>query len=121
PVFCSASQAVQRRYALRLPHERDCRVAEPLRVALTLSADGVRVTGTPVARPDLAVTLEAAQPLEPARQPEQTPLAVRKAFGRLGESGWELADLALDDPDGRYAAPSLLNNLRRQMLEQLDS
>jgi len=120
PVFCSASQAVQRRYALRLPRGQDCRAAEPLQVAVTLAAGGVMVTGTPVAWPDLAVTLEAAQPLGPARQPDQTAAAVRKAFERLGESPWELAGLALDDPGGHYAPPSLLNALRRQLQEQLD-
>jgi len=120
PVFCSASQAVQRRYALRLPRQQECRAAEPLQVAVTLAAGGVTVTGTPVAWPDLAVTLEAAQPLGPARQPDQTAAAVRKAFERLGESPWELAGLALDDPGGHYAPPSLLNALRRQLQEQLD-
>jgi U32 family peptidase len=120
PVFCSASQAVQRRYALRLPRERACRATEPLRVAVTLAAGGVTVAGTPVAWPGLAVTLEAAQPLEAARQPEQTAAAVRKAFERLGESPWELAALALDDPGKHYAPPSLLNNLRRQLQKQLD-
>ncbi len=121
PVFCSASQAVQRRYALRLPREQACRATEPLQIAVTLAAGGVTVTGTPAAWPELKVTLEAAQPLGPARQPEQTPAAVRKAFERLGESQWELTALTLDDPGGHYAPPSLLNNLRRQLLEQLDS
>ena len=120
PVFCSASQAVQRRYALRLPRAQACRAAEPLQVAVTLAAGGVTVTGTPVAWPELAVTLETAQPLGPARQPDQTAAAVRKAFERLGESPWELAALALDDLGGHYAPPSLLNALRRQLQEQLD-
>ena len=120
PVFCSASQAVQRRYALRLPRGQDCRAAEPLQVAVTLAAGGVTVTGTPVAWPDLAVTLETAQPLGPARHPEQTAAAVRKAFERLGESQWALGTLVVHDPDGRYAPPSLLNALRRQLQEQFD-
>ncbi len=120
PVFCSASQAVQRRYALRLPREQACRTAEPLNVAVTLAGGGVTITGTPVAWPELAVTLEAAQPLGPARRPEQTPAAVRKAFERLGESQWELANLSLDDHGRHYAPPSLLNNSRRQLQEQLD-
>ena len=121
PVFCSASQAVQRRYAVAIPRLQDSRPTRPLRVEVTLDAKGMRVRGEPVGEPGLAVTLEAAEPLALARQAGQTPTAVRKAFERLGESAWRLAELTVHDPDGHYAPPSRLNAVRRQLQEQLDA
>ena len=122
PVFCSASQAVQRRYAVAIPRLQDGRPTRPLKVEVTLDAKGLRVRGEPVGEPGLAaVTLEAAEPLALARQADQTPSAVRKAFERLGESVWRLSELTVHDPDGRYAPPSRLNAVRRQLQEQLDA
>ncbi len=121
PVFCSASQAVQRRFAVAVPRAQACRPAHPLKVDVVLAATGVQVRGEPVTWPELAVAIEEAAPLDAARQAGQTPAAVRKAFERLGESQWQLTGLTVQDPETRYAPPSMLNGLRRRLQEQLDA
>ena len=120
PVFCSASQAVQRHFVVATPRAQDCRPAHPLKVSVTLDATGVRAHAESVEWPELAVDLEEAVPLEAARQAGQTATAVRKAFERLGESQWQLAELDVQDAEMRYAPPSLLNNLRRRLSDALD-
>jgi hypothetical protein len=59
--------------------------------------------------------------LPPSRQPGQTASAVRKAFGRLGDTAWLLGALTLEDPHACYAPPSKLNEARRDVLEKLSA
>ena len=59
--------------------------------------------------------------LDAARDASKTYSAVRKSFDRLGESGWRLGRLGVADPDGLFAPPSLLNDLRRDLVEKLDA
>jgi hypothetical protein len=47
--------------------------------------------------------------------------AIRKAFSRLGDTNWTLGSLSLIDPDHLFAPASILNDLRRQLVAQLDS
>ena len=121
PVFCSASQAVQRRFPLVTPREQEGRAARPLLVDIELAAAGARARGTPPDAPESAVEVEEPADLGPARQADQTLPAVRRAFERLGDSDWRLAGLTLSDAAGRYAPPSVLNRLRRRLREALDT
>ncbi len=121
PLFCSASQAVQRRYAIELPRPSECRPSWPLKIEVDLRAEGVALCATPVAWPQCAVALEEAMALDAARQPGQTGTALRRCFERLGGSQWRLAALEVRDAAGRYAPAALLNRLRRELLERLDA
>ena len=67
-----------------------------------------------------SVTVEIQRELDAARDASKTYGAARKAFERLGESGWRLGRLDVTDPEGRFAPPSLLNDLRRDLVEKLD-
>ena len=67
-----------------------------------------------------SVTVEIQCELDAARDASKTYGAARKAFDRLGESGWRLGRLDVADPEGRFAPPSLLNDLRRDLVEKLD-
>ena len=139
PVFCSASQAVRRAYPIRSLREAELSAGRPADFTVTLSPDGIAVTAasspaitagggvragraiavTVAASPAITVTASLPYALTPSRQPGQTEAAVRKAFGRLGESGWTLNTLAVRDPDHCYAPPSKLNEARRAALAAL--
>lgn len=110
PVFCSASQEVRRRYEIRALRESALPVGIPLHIRVSLRTDGLSAEAE-----GCLVSLPLT--LTPARQPERTEDAVRKAFERMGESGFALASLALDDKDGLYAPLSKINDLRRRLVD----
>ena len=59
--------------------------------------------------------------LQPAKNPEKTFEGVRKAFSKLGETDYRLGKLTLDDPEKLFAPMSVLNDLRRDLVEKLDA
>jgi len=122
PVFCSASQAVRRRYGIQSVRESGLTTGRPVDFEVRLDPGGIAVRASTPCEPCGQVTAETqiALPLSPSRQPEQSPAAVQKAFSRLGDSAWRLGTLTFHDPDGRYAPPSQLNACRRDVLVRLN-
>ena len=118
PVFCSASQAVRRRYEIHSLREADYPSLRKADFTVTLTPTGINVIARD-AHSDLEITATCPLELTPSRQPERTPEAVRKAFERLGESAWSLGTLTLNDPQGLYAPPSKLNEARRLATQAL--
>jgi hypothetical protein len=59
--------------------------------------------------------------MQKAKRPEMTEEAVRKCFGKLGETRWSLSSLKVSDPDGLYVPASVLNAARREIVARLDS
>jgi putative protease len=125
PVFCSASQAVRRRYVIRGIRESELASGRPVAFRVALRSDGIHATAVVAdagsLRPSLPVRAAAFVPfpLTASRQPGQTAAAVRKAFERLGDTDWRFHSLALDDPHALYAPPSKLNEARRAVLDRL--
>ncbi len=120
-VYCSASNAVKRRFPV--PSFRAAAIAAgtPVAVAVTLAPNRLAATATTTRGRALtaAAALDAA--LAPADHPDRTADAVRKAFARLGGTNWRLAACALDDPDHLFAPASALNDLRRRLVDALDA
>lgn len=114
-VYCSASNAVKRRFPIPPFRPSDYSVGTPIDLAVTLSPSGITVS-TPTSQP---LTLNSR--LSPAQHPERTAEAVRKAFSRLGDTEWTLGSLTVNDPDRLFAPASILNDLRRQLVAQLDA
>lgn len=114
-VYCSASNAVKRRFPIPSCRAADQVGGQPVTVTVTCRTDGLTAS---VDEPAVTVSLPAA--LTPARRPDQTRAAVEKAFARLGETNWSLGTLHVEDPDGLFAPPSLLNTLRRDLVAMLD-
>ncbi len=121
PLFCSASQAVRRRYEIRSLRESALPSGHPVNLRVSLAPEGitVRAAATFSVPDDIAADVFVPLALSPSRQPEQTGAAVRKAFERLGDTAWQPGSLALDDPHTLYAPPSKLNEARRAVLEKL--
>ena len=55
-----------------------------------------------------------------AKNPERTYEAVEKAFSKLGGTDYLLGALSVVDPDRLFAPMSFLNDLRRDIVEELD-
>lgn len=120
-IFCSASQAVRRRYTIASLRESDLKPGSPVDFTVTLTHTGITVAcavnlaglGPCHSQTHLPLALAAAQ------QPQQTPGAVKKAFERLGSTLWYCHTLTLQDDHSRYAPPSKLNEVRRAALADL--
>ena len=140
-VYCSASNEVKRRFPVPSFRPSDVVSGTPIDLTVTLAPNGIsvqalplgeaasrRFTGTTGILPVAAATSAAAPAevtasasLPPAQHPERTLAAVEKAFARLGGTDWSLRNLTLIDPDHLFAPASLLNDLRRELVQRLDA
>lgn len=110
-IFCSASNAVKRRFPTPpfRPSEIISRRVLDVKITLTRDLITAETQGIKVSK---SATLDNAQ------HPERTFDAVKKAFSRMGESGWTLGKLELCDDEKLFAPPSILNDLRRILAEK---
>ena len=115
-VYCSMSNAVKRMFPAPSfrPSDYEGGVAIDLKVVLGESAIKAVV--------DKPCKLEVEIPFAPqkAQHPEKTAEGVRKALAKLGETDYRLGRLVVDDPAKLYAPMSVLNDLRRDIVERLD-
>ena len=111
-VYCSMSNAVKRRFPVPSFRRSDYPGFLALEVELGLSADGAKVKCG-------QVEFERKVALDQAKHPEKTFEAAKRAFGKLGDTDYFLKHLTLNDPEGRFAPQSLLNDLRRELVERL--
>lgn len=89
----------------RVDVQAAARVGEPLRISWTL--------------PNASITVQSSEPLQPAQNRALDAGLLRDQLGRLGNTPYELGDLNLDIEGALFAPPSLLNQLRREAVEQL--
>lgn len=101
-------EAVERRLPLRL--QVSGRVGEPLRLRLE------QVPGLAGGPWQVA----SAAPLQPATGAGLDAERLTAQLGRLGGTRWQLEGLELDLPDGLFLPVAQLNQLRRELAEQLD-
>jgi len=71
------------------------------------------------ARPEVFVIVTSDEPLEAAQSRAITPEFLRDQLGRLGNTPYELGGLDLESDAACFAPSSLLNQLRRQAVEQI--
>lgn len=114
-VYCAASQAVRRMFTTPGFRPGDYAGEKVVDVEVALKADGVSARVA-----TYGVECEVAAKLSSSNHPEKTADAVRQAFSRLGGTDYCLGALVVDDPDRLFAPPSVLNDLRRELVERLD-
>lgn len=114
-VRCSMSNAVKRRFPVPSFRAADYPGVNRLDVTVRLSAEGAEAS----AGGESAV--RSLPSVQKANHPETTASAVRKCFGKLGGTGWSLASLTVEDPEGLFAPASVLNDLRRDLVARLDA
>lgn len=121
PVGCNVwktdDPALRKRLEQSFAHDRPCR-----RVPISIEVSGRVGTPLRIAVTDDAgrqVTVEWTGPLAAARKHPLTREMLREQFGRLGDTPFLLdaIELAIDEPV--MAPVSVLNNLRRQLIDQL--
>lgn len=119
-VYCSASNEVKRRFPVPSFRPSDYSTGASLALTVTLTPAGIDLAAT-CANPELSVTLSLARELTPSQHPERTEEAVHRAFARLGGTNWSLGALTILDADHLFAPASVLNDLRRALVEKLDA
>ena len=115
-IYCSMSNAVKRMFPT--PSFRPSDYEGGVEVDLEVALSGSRLTSKVLS----PIPLEMSTPcnLQPAKSPEKTEEGVRKAFSKLGETDYRLGKLTVNDPEKLFAPMSLLNDLRRDLVEKLD-
>ena len=119
-VYCSSSNAVKRAFPVPPFRPSDYRCGRSVDVELSLSAGGLSAAARSSGSGGTLAEVSLVRGLDAARDPSRTYSAARKAFERMGEGGWRLGRLDVTDPEGRFAPPSILNDLRRDLVEKLD-
>ncbi len=116
-VYCSMSNAVRRMFPPASFRPSDYEGTETVDLDVTLAPD--RLTARAEGWDDLSVSVKGS--FTPAKSPEKTLEGVRKAFSKLGETDYRLGKLTVTDPHKLFAPMSLLNDLRRDLVEKLDA
>jgi putative protease len=70
-------------------------------------------------RPEFAVTVQSPGPLGAARNRALDLETLREQFGRLGNTAYKLDEVSLDVEGALFAPVSMLNEMRREAVEQL--
>jgi len=117
-VYCSMSNAVKRRFPVPGFRPSDFPGGMAVDVKVVLSPDSISTTAT-LSGEEAACTVKGE--FVPAKNPEKTYAAVEKAFSKLGDTGYRLGRLSLVDEDRVFAPMSVLNDLRRDLVEGLDA
>lgn len=88
-------------------------------VTLNLTASGTEGTPLTVSAPDFGIQVSTSQPLVKAEKHPLTDEILRNQLGRLGDTGFTLGTLISELPPGLMMPVSLLNQLRRSLIEQI--
>ena len=119
-IYCSMSNAVKRMFPTPSFRPSDYEGGIAIDVEVSLEGDGilasVQAAGTPLPHCEARISCD----LQKAKNPEKTAEGVRKAFSKLGGSDYRLGALTVNDPEKLFAPMSLLNDLRRNLVEKLD-
>ena len=113
-VYCSMSNAVKRMFPA--PSFRSSDYPGTVKVDVEVGIEAERIWAMA-----LDVETEIRGVFAAAKNPEKTFASVEKAFSKFGETDYSLGKLTLNDPDHRFAPMSVLNDLRRDLVEKLDT
>ncbi|MFN8492401.1 MAG: DUF3656 domain-containing protein [Caldilineaceae bacterium] len=93
---------------------------QPLHVQVTAHEGApLRIAWTLVEQPQTNVTVQSPEPLIASQNRPLSPELLREQLGRLGNTPYDLATVEPDVYGQPFAPASLLNQLRRQAVEQL--
>ncbi|MBN2702956.1 MAG: U32 family peptidase [Pontiellaceae bacterium] len=112
-IYCSISQEIRRRYKFEAPRPGVYRQRKPFNATVELTAAGITARSA-------QTEIRIKEPLSEARNPDQSGASIRKCFEKTGGTEWQLDRLEIND-NGLFAPASLLNEVRRQLLEKLSA
>lgn len=113
-IYCSMSNAVKRMFPSPSFRPSDYEGLRTIDLVVKLEREGIAVEAG-----DLLVSVPAE--LGAAKDPDKTAEAVRKAFAKLGGTGYRLGRITVEDSEKLFAPMSVLNDLRRELVEKLDT
>lgn len=116
-IYCSMSNAVKRRFPTPSYRPSDYPGILGLDVIVTISKD--KVTARDDGFGGSEVSIEGR--FEPAKNPDKTRDAAQRAFSKLGGTRCSLRALRVEDPERLFVPTSVLNDLRRDLVEKLDA
>ena len=136
-VYCSMSNAVKRMFPTPSFRSSDYPGSVRVDVEVSVSADtitatarrsgilsasveGGKIPSFGSGRDSAAPTASIRGAFDAAKNPEKTFASVEKAFSKFGDTDYALGKLTLNDPERRFAPMSVLNDLRRDLVEKLD-
>ena len=131
-IYCSMSNAVKRMFPAPSFRPSDYEGLRTVDLRVRLTGSGIEVF-VPARQECLAPDADRAQrgrdtlvaslriSLTAAKDPTKTPDAIRKAFAKLGGTGYRLGEVTVEDPEKLFAPMSVLNDLRRDLVEKLDA
>ena len=120
PVYCSSSQAVQRRYSFDKPRPGHYKKRIPISIKTGLQTDAINTTYTfEVSGCTINATTTFSQISEPdqLKKPEAFESAVTRVFGKTGPTPFETASLTITNPQSIFVPVSVLNEVRRKVFE----
>lgn len=122
PVFRSSSQEVKRRYQVDKVAQDRFRTRSQVAIELILGSDRISVTGR-VQTGSTAIEAGAERDghFEQASDPARMEKEARTAFGKLGNTRFELGEFKLGNSDRVFVPVSLMNELRRELVERLEA
>lgn len=116
-IYCSMSNAVKRAFPPPSFRPSDYAGANAIALEVTFKSDGVSAKTT---KPfELSVSRSSA--LEKAKNPEKTAGSAEKAFSKLGGTAYRLEKIEIEDEEKLFVPASVLNDLRRELVEKLDA
>lgn len=112
PVYLASSTAVKGKYDYKKPKKNEYRNYTSLAVTVEICADTIYALCE-----DKAVAVKGD--FQPAKNPLKTREAVDLAFSKTNDTPFVFHEIELKNPDGRFAPASMLNELRRKLVEAL--
>ncbi len=123
-VFCGSSQAVKARYSWPEARPSLMRQRRPAAFKVVVEKSAVSAyasassPGSGICNAACSMPMDA--PLQKAQRPENVQGDAERCFERLGDSGFSLGALELENPEGLYVPKSILNELRRKAVAALE-
>lgn len=127
-VYCASSQEIKRRYRFAKPKSDLFRIRCPVNFEVHIARDRVRATASLVsvagrhgAIGAVMAAIEVAGQFHAARDAGQMRVAIEQAFNKLGATRFAMSRVTVHNPMACFVPVSLLNQLRRQVTDQLEA
>jgi putative protease len=119
PVYCSSSQAVKQKYRHSRPKPGLYRTQRAVDIEVAPSADEITVIGRIEDR-GTEIRRTLAGPFAPAKDERAMASTARSTFEKLGGTGLALRSCTFRDPLRHFVPVSRLNQLRRELVVELE-
>jgi len=114
PIYLASSSAVKGRYDYQKPKPKEYQNTTAHTVRLEVTADKIWALSGNIA-------VESKGTFTPAKDTAKTTVAAKEAFAKTGGTGIVFDNVEIINPDNLFIPVSILNDLRRRMVEALST